>query len=71
MRNNFNNMEENMPKLLTFREIELVYGLKKNTMTKKFREGKFIPSVKVGNRNYFEVSKIEDWLKTNSMDMTL
>lgn len=60
-----------MPKLLTFREIELVYGLKKNTMTKKFREGKFIPSVKVGNRNYFEVSKIEDWLKTNSMDMTL
>lgn len=58
-----------MPKLLTFRDIERVYGLKKNTMSKKFREGKFIASVKVGNRNYFEVSKIEEWIKTNSIDM--
>jgi predicted DNA-binding transcriptional regulator AlpA len=49
--------------------MEHVYGLKKNTMTKKFRAGKFIPSVKVGNRNYFEVSKIEEWIKTNSIDM--
>lgn len=49
--------------------MEYVYGLKKNTMTKKFRAGKFIPSVKVGNRNYFEVSKIEEWIKTNSIDM--
>ncbi|HZF70101.1 helix-turn-helix domain-containing protein [Sulfuricurvum sp.] len=58
-----------MPKLLTYREIERIYGLKKNTMTKKFRAGKFITSVKVGNRNYFEVSKIEDWIKSNSIDM--
>lgn len=58
-----------MPKLLTFREIERVFGLKKNTITKKYYEGKFIPSVKVGNRNYFEVSKIEEWIKTNSINM--
>lgn len=60
-----------MPKLLTFREIERVFGLKKNTLTKKYYKGKFIPSVKVGNRNYFEVSKIEEWIKTNSIDMAL
>lgn len=57
-----------MPKLLTYREIEQIYGLKKNTMNKKFREGKFIPSVKVGNRNYFEVSKIEEWIQSNSIN---
>lgn len=58
-----------MPKLLTFRDIERVYGLKKNTMSKKYYTGGFIPSVKVGNRNYFEVLKIEEWIKTNSTDM--
>lgn len=58
-----------MPKLLTFRDIERVYGLKKNTMTKKYYAGEFIPSVKVGNRNYFEVSKIEEWIQSHSIDM--
>lgn len=51
-----------MAKLLTYSEIEKIYGLKKNTTTKMFMKGEFIPTIKIGNRNYFSVEALEAWI---------
>lgn len=58
-----------MAKLLTYTQIEKVFGLKKSTLTKMFMLGKFIPCVKIGNRNYFEVEKLEEWIKSRTMEV--
>lgn len=55
-----------MAKLLTYSQIELVYGLKKSTLTKMSMRGEFIPSIKIGNRNYFDVATLEQWLETRT-----
>lgn len=57
-----------LPKLMTYTEIEKVYGLKKNTMTKKYMIGEFIPAIKIGNRNYFNVNQLEEWIATRTID---
>jgi predicted DNA-binding transcriptional regulator AlpA len=56
-----------MAKLLTYSEIEKVYGLKKNTMTKLYMYGQFIPSIKIGNRNYFSVEALEAWIESRTV----
>ncbi|MCD6654392.1 MAG: helix-turn-helix domain-containing protein [Sulfurovum sp.] len=60
-----------MPKLITFKEMEEIFGLKKNTMTKLYMRGEFIPAVKIGNRNYFKVEELQAWIekqKDNAKD---
>ncbi len=49
-------------KLKTFTEIQESYGLKKNTLTKMYMRGEFIDAIKIGNRNYFRVDKLEEWI---------
>jgi predicted DNA-binding transcriptional regulator AlpA len=56
-----------MAKLLTYTQIEKIYGLKKSTLTKLFMLGKFIPSIKIGNRNYFEVEALDRWLESRTV----
>ncbi|MCI4436489.1 MAG: helix-turn-helix domain-containing protein [Ignisphaera sp.] len=56
-----------MPKLLTYSDIERIYGLKKNTTTKLYMKGRFIPAVKIGNRNYFSVELIEAWIVSRTV----
>ena len=56
-----------MAKLLTYSQIENIYGLKKSTLTKLFMLGKFIPCIKIGNRNYFEVEKLDQWIESHTM----
>ncbi|MCI4435963.1 MAG: helix-turn-helix domain-containing protein [Ignisphaera sp.] len=56
-----------MAKLLTYSEIEKVYGLKKNTMTKLYMNSQFIPSIKIGNRNYFSVEALEAWIESRTV----
>ncbi|MEW5832181.1 MAG: helix-turn-helix domain-containing protein [Campylobacterota bacterium] len=58
-----------MTKLITYRDIEKIYGLKKNTLTKLYMKGEFIPAIKVGNRNYFEVEKLEKWIESKKVDI--
>lgn len=58
-----------MTKLLTYSQIEKTYGLKKSTMTKLFMHGKFIACIKIGNRNYFEVAQLEQWLKAQTVEV--
>jgi predicted DNA-binding transcriptional regulator AlpA len=55
-----------MAKLLTYSQIQMLYGLKKSTLTKMSMRGEFIPSIKIGNRNYFDVAVLEQWLKTRT-----
>lgn len=54
-------------KLLTFREIERIYGLKKNTLTKMLMRGEFIPAIKIGNRNYFSVEELKKWIEEHKV----
>ena len=56
-----------MAKYLTYTQIEDIYGLKKSTLTKMFMQGKFIPCIKIGNRNYFEVEQLEQWIKSHTV----
>jgi predicted DNA-binding transcriptional regulator AlpA len=56
-----------MAKLLTYTQIEKIYGLKKSTLTKMFMHGKFIPCIKIGNRNYFEVAMLEQWINNRTV----
>jgi predicted DNA-binding transcriptional regulator AlpA len=49
-------------KLLTFRDIQNEYGLKKNTLTKMLMRNDFIQPVKIGNRNYFDRDDLEEWI---------
>ena len=56
-----------MPRLITYSQIEKIYGLKKSTMTKLFMNGKFINTVKIGNRNYFEVEALDQWIESRTM----
>lgn len=58
-----------MAKLLTYSEIEKIYGLKKNTTTKLFMRGEFINTVKIGNRNYFSVEALEAWIVSRTVCM--
>lgn len=59
-----------MAKLLTYSQIEKIYGLKKSTLTKMFMHGKFIPCIKIGNRNYFEVTILENWISDHTVVVT-
>ena len=54
--------EPPMAKLLTYTQIEKIYGLKKSTLTKMYMHGKFIPCIKIGNRNYFDATMLEQWI---------
>lgn len=58
-----------MTKLLTYSQIEKIYGLKKSTLTKMFMYGQFIPCIKIGNRNYFDVEQLEQWIKSRTMEV--
>lgn len=50
-------------KLLTFRDIQNEYGLKRNTLAKLLMHGEFITPVKIGNRNYFDREELEVWIE--------
>ena len=56
-----------MTKLLTYSQIEKIYGLKKGTMTKMVMKGEFVKPVKVGNRNYFKVEEVEAWINSRQV----
>lgn len=49
-------------KLLTFRDIQNEYGLKRDTLAKMLMKGEFIIPVKIGNRNYFDREELEQWI---------
>jgi predicted DNA-binding transcriptional regulator AlpA len=48
--------------LVNYRELEILYGLKKSTITKLVMYGKFCNVVKVGNKNYFRTKDVESWI---------
>ncbi|MDP3290647.1 MAG: helix-turn-helix domain-containing protein [Sulfuricurvum sp.] len=56
-----------MAKLVTYSQIEKIWGLKKSTLTKLFMKGEFIPCIKIGTKNYFEVEKLEEWIKDRTV----
>jgi hypothetical protein len=58
-----NTKEAEMPKLMSYAEIEKVYGLRKNTTTKLAMKGEFVPAVKIGTKNYFKTADIEAWIE--------
>ncbi|MDP3119931.1 MAG: helix-turn-helix domain-containing protein [Sulfuricurvum sp.] len=58
-----------MAKLVTYSQIENIWGLKKSTLTKLYMNGQFIPAIKIGNRNYFDVEKLEEWIKSRTVQI--
>lgn len=56
-----------MPKYLSYAQIEKIYGFKKNTLSKKYAKGAFIECLKMGNKNYFSVEKIEEWIRSQTV----
>lgn len=56
-----------MPKYICYTQIEKIYGFKKNTLSKKYMKGEFIECLKIGNKNYFEVEKIEEWIRSQTV----
>ena len=50
-------------KLLTFRDIQNEYGLKRNTLAKLLMKDEFITPIKIGNRNYFDREELEKWIE--------
>ncbi len=58
-----------LQKLLTFRDIQNEYGLKRNTLSKLLMKNKFIIPIKIGNRNYFDRIELENWID-NQRDVT-
>lgn len=50
-------------KLLTFRDIQNEYGLKRDTLAKMLMHGDFIVPIKIGNRNYFDREELEKWIE--------
>lgn len=51
-------------KLLTFRDIQNEYGLKRDTLAKMLMRGEFINPVKIGTRNYFDREELEKWIES-------
>ncbi len=49
-------------KLVTFRDIQNEYGLKRNTLSKLLMRNEFIVPIKIGNRNYFDREELEEWI---------
>ena len=49
-------------KLLTFRDIQNEYGLKRNTLAKILMKDEFITPIKIGSRNYFDREELEKWI---------
>ena len=49
-------------KLITFRDIQNEYGLKRNTLSKLLMKDEFIVPIKIGNRNYFDREELEEWI---------
>ena len=53
------------PVLLDYQALWTFYGLHKSTISKMVMLGTFVPTVKVGNKNYFKrdavEQKIEAW----------
>ncbi len=54
-------------KLLTFRDIQNEYGLKRNTLAKLLMKNEFIQPVKIGNRNYFDRNDLEEWIESKKI----
>lgn len=54
-------------KLITFRDIQDEYGLKKNTLTKLLMKKEFITPIKIGNRNYFDREELEAWIESKKV----
>lgn len=53
---------ETQTKLLDFKAIESEYGLAKSTTTKMLMRGQFITPVKIGRKNYFKRTELEEWI---------
>ena len=51
-------------KLITFRDIQNEYGLKRNTLSKLLMRNEFITPIKIGNRNYFNRDELEVWIES-------
>ena len=54
-------------KLITFRDIQNEYGLKRNTLAKLLMKNEFINPVKIGNRNYFDRDELEEWIESKKV----
>ena len=54
-------------KLITFRDIQNEYGLKRNTLSKLLMRNEFITPIKIGNRNYFNRDELEAWIESKKV----
>ncbi len=54
-------------KLITFRDIQNEYGLKRNTLAKLLMKDEFISPIKIGNRNYFDREELEKWIESKKV----
>lgn len=51
-----------IPKLLDYVNLERIFGLKRSTFSKLVMVNKFVPVVKIGNKNYFKTVDVEAWI---------
>jgi len=55
-------------KLLTLREVISIVGIKKSTLYKLIKEGKFPSQIKIGHLSRWKLSDIQDWLDNQSFN---
>lgn len=58
-----------IPELLDYRDLESIYNLKKSTISKLVMIGDFTNIVKVGRKNYFRSSDVEDWITEHTIEV--
>ena len=49
-------------KLLTIKEVIKIVGIKKSTLYKLIKEGKFPQQIKIGHLSRWRLSDIQDWV---------
>lgn len=49
-------------KLLTIQEVIKIVGIKKSTLYKLIKEGKFPKQIKIGHLSRWRLSDIQDWV---------
>ncbi len=51
------------PLLLSYKDLEEEYGLKKSTMSKRVMNGKFIIPIMIGKKCFFKRDEVDQWIE--------
>lgn len=58
-----------IPKLVDYVSMQRIYGLQRSTFSKLVMLNKFVPVVKIGNKNYFKTVDVEAWIEKQTQPM--